>query len=41
MLEIKDVAKIIATRGISVDEALDILKENHPDWSPTYYLGGS
>ena len=34
----KDVAKIIATRGISVDEALDILKENHPDWNPTYYL---
>ena len=35
----KDVAKIIATRGISVDVALDILKENHPEWNPTYYLG--
>ena len=35
----KEVARIIATREVSVDEALDILKENHPDWNPTYYLG--
>lgn len=34
----KEVARIIATREVSVDEALDILKENHPDWNPTYYL---
>lgn len=35
----KEVARIIATREVSVDVALDILKENHPDWNPTYYLG--
>lgn len=35
----KEVARIIATREVSVDEALDILKENHPEWNPTYYLG--
>ncbi len=37
----KDVARIIATHKVSVDEALDILKENHPDWNPTYYAGKS
>ena len=35
----KEVARIIATREVSVDVALDILKENHPDWNPTHYLG--
>lgn len=33
----KEVAVILSSKKISIDEALEVLKERHPDWTPTYW----